>query len=162
MNYRSIAALLFLLFAAFAIQAQKIDKNEEALRKVINQMTGAQAAYDSATLDRIYTADFIEISPVGEYDPREKVLSFYNAAEKAKSSGININIEEKYRSIRFYGDTAVAIAELAYLISKDGNQMPPRKMMITLVAHKANGTWKIASVHYTGIRPPTSTAAKPN
>lgn len=162
MNVRFAAALFLLLFAGVSIQAQKTAKDEEAFRTVINQMTDAQATYDSAVLDRIYSADFVEISPIGEFDPREKVLTFYTPEAMAKSGGVSINIEEHYRSIRMYGDTAVAIAELTFEMSKSGTSLPSRKMMITVVGRKEKGTWKIASVQYTGIRPPAATSAKPD
>ncbi len=155
-------ALLFLLilFAAFTAAAQNNAKDEAALKTLVDQLTTAQAEYDPAALDRIFTADYIEISPAGEFDPREKVLTFYTPEWKAKSGGMTINIEEKYPSIRIYGPTAVVITEMVYTLTKDGQTRPGPKIMATIVARKEKGGWKIASAQYTGIRPPN--APKPS
>ena len=156
MTHKYLTILAFLLTSTFLVQAQS--KDEAAIRTAIDGMTMAQSAYDAATLDRLFTSDYIEISPVGEFDPRAKVLTFYTSAEKEKSAGVSINVAEDFRSIRVYGDTAIAIVELTFTMSKDGKTAPPRKMMATAVLRKERGNWKIASMPYTGIRPP---AARP-
>jgi len=153
----NFALLLFLILsAAFSAAAQTNSKDEGDLKKLVDQLTKAQADYDPATLDRLFTADYIEISPAGEFDPREKVLTFYTPEWKAKSGGMAISIEEKYPSIRVYGPTAVVITEMVYTLSKDGQSRPGPKIMATIVARKEKGIWKIASAQYTGIRPPNA------
>jgi len=151
MTFKYLAILALLLTSTFVAHAQ--NKDETAIRTAIDAMTTAQSAYDAAALDRLFTADYIEISPVGEFDPRAKVLTFYTPAEKEKAAGVNVDVAEDFRSIRIYDDTAVAIVELTFTMSKDGKTAPPRKMMATTVLRKERGNWKIASVQYTGIRP---------
>ncbi|MDI1241490.1 MAG: nuclear transport factor 2 family protein [bacterium] len=157
MTYKYPTILALLLASTFVVQAQS--KDETAIRTAIDAMTTAQSVYDAAALERLFTSDYIEISPVGEFDPRAKVLTFYTPAEKEKSADVSIDVAEDFRSIRVYGDTAVAIVELTFTMSKDGKTAPPRKMMATAVCRKERGDWKIASVQYTGIRPP---AAQPS
>ncbi|MEO5858360.1 MAG: nuclear transport factor 2 family protein [Pyrinomonadaceae bacterium] len=154
MTFKYLTILALLLTTTFVVQAQS--KDEAAIRSAIDAMTTAQSAYDAAALDRLFTADFIEISPVGEFDPRAKVLTYYTPAEKEKAAGVSVEVVEDFRSIRIYDDTAVAIVELTFMTSKDGKSAPPRKMMATSVLRKEHGTWKIASVQYTGIRPPAA------
>ncbi|MEQ1765717.1 MAG: nuclear transport factor 2 family protein [Pyrinomonadaceae bacterium] len=150
MTYKYLTILALLLTSTFVAHAQS--KDETAIRIAIDTMTTAQSAYDAAALDRLFTSDFIEISPIGEFDPRAKVLSFYTPTEKEKSGGFDIAVAEEFRSTRVYGDTAVAIVELTFAMSKDGKTMPARKMMATVVLRKERGSWKIASSQYTGIR----------
>lgn len=140
--------------------AQTRSGSVDAAKALIDRMTTAQAAYDPKTLDAIFTSDFIEISPAGEFDPRAKVLDFYNPENAAKAVGISVTVDEDIRSARFYGDTAVVIAELAFNMSRNGTVMPARKMMLTAVLRKEKKEWKIASAHYTAVRPPAP-AAKP-
>ena len=154
MTHKYLTILAFLLTSTFLVQAQS--KDEAAIRTAIDGMTTAQSAYDAAALDRLFTSDYIEISPVGEFDPRAKVLTFYTPAEKEKSAGVSINVAEDFRSIRVYGDTAISIVELTFTMSKDGKTAPPRKMMATAVLRKERENWKIASMQYTGIRPPAA------
>ena len=160
MRRNSVLLFLFMLPAALTAAAQNNAKDEAALKSLVDQLTTAQAEYDSAALDRLFTADYIEISPAGEFDPRSKVLTFYTPEWKAKNGGTTVSIEEKYPSIRIYGPTAVVIAEMSYTMSKDGQSRPGPKIMTTIVARKEKGSWKIASAQYTGIRPPAPT--KPN
>jgi len=143
-----------LIFSSLLISAQANAKDEAALKQLVDRMTTAQANYDAASLDKLFTADYIEISPVGEFDPRAKVMTFYTPDEKAKMGGTSVSVEEHFRSIRTYGETAIVIAEMVFTMSKDGGTRPGPKMMATLVARKEKGDWKIASTHYTGIRPP--------
>lgn len=153
MAIRSIFLFALIAFGSLAATAQN-DADTTALKAVIDRMTAAQIAYDADALDRVYTADFIEISPMGEFDIREKVLSFYKPDQKASSGGVNVDIAKDYRSVRTYGSTAVVIVEFTYTMSKDGKSMPPQKMMVTIVGRKERGNWKVASAQYTGIRPP--------
>ena len=157
MHFKFSFAIALFLFSFAVASAQKQDKDETALKAVLHELSEAQSAYDAARLDRIFTADYIEISPIGEFDPRAKVLTFYTPEAKTKD-GVEIKTTQDYRSIRNYGDTAIVIAELSFTMKKDGVAVPPRKMMLTAVCRKERGLWKIASAQYTGVRPP---AVKP-
>jgi uncharacterized protein (TIGR02246 family) len=136
--------------------AQKDDRDEKAIVNLIKGMTDAQLKYDAAALDKLLTSDYIEISPLGEFDPREKVLGFYtpeaNPGEKFKAS-----VEAVELNLRRYDKIAVMIARFNYTITSDGKPIPPRSMRVTFVCRKEKGVWKIASAHFTGIRPPQST-----
>jgi uncharacterized protein (TIGR02246 family) len=148
-----LKVLVFLLLLS-SVSAFAQTKEDEALKSLVKQLTDAQAAYDAAALDKIFTADYIEISPVGEFDPREKVLGFYKPELKPPADKMTAATEATDFSIRVYDKFAVVIARLNYTITSDGKQMPPRSMRATFVCRKEKGAWKIASAQYTGIRPP--------
>lgn len=158
MKAKLVLLSLFALFISATASSAQTESN--AAKALIDRMTTAQAAYDPKTLDAIFTADFIEISPAGEFDPRAKVLDFYKPENAAKAAGISVTVDEDLRSARFYGDTAVVIAELTFNMSRNGTAMPARKMMLTAVLRKEKKEWKIASAQYTAVRPPAP-AAKP-
>lgn len=147
-----IFIFLLLLSGVPAVFAQT--KNDEALKSLVKQMTAAQAAYDAAALDKILTADYIEISPVGEFDSREKVLGFYKPELKPPAKKMTAMTEATDFSIRSYGQFAVVIMRLNYTITSEGKPLPPRSMRATLVCRKEKSVWKIASAQYTGIRSP--------
>jgi len=152
MIFKYLAALAIFLTLAFVVHAQKKTNDETAIRRAINAMTTAQLAYDAAALDRLFTDDYIEISPAGEFDPRAKVLTFYTPTEKQKAAGLSVDVKEDFRSIRVYGDTAVAIVELTFSMAKDEKPLPARKMVAMAVCRREHRDWKVASVQYTGIR----------
>lgn len=143
---------LVLLLSGVSVFAQS--KDEAALQSLVRQMTDAQQNYQPDVLDKILTADYIEISPVGEFDPREKVLGFYKPELKPPAGKVTATVEVTEFSIRVYGKFAVVIARLNYAITSDGKPMPPRGIRATYVCKKEKSAWKIASAQYTGIRPP--------
>ena len=99
MKFKVIVFTVLSLASFSSFVAQSVTKDDVALKSLIKQMTDAQIAYDAATLDKIFTADYIEISPVGEVDPRQKVLGFYNAEAKL-AAGMPPKLELTDYSIR--------------------------------------------------------------
>ncbi len=143
---------LIILFCTLPVIAQNTD--EQALKSLIKTMTDAQTNFDASTLDAIFTPDYIEVSPFGEFDPREKVLGFYKPELKPPADKMSTALQIDEYSIRVYEKTAVVIAKLTYSITAEGKAMPPRSMRVTLVCLRGKSGWKIASAQYTGIRPP--------
>jgi ketosteroid isomerase-like protein len=133
--------------------AQASAKDDAALKASVRQVLDAQISYDAQKLDSLYTADYIEISPVGEFDPRHKVLSFY-AADKKPPQTMKVSVEDTEYSIRNYGKSAIVIVRLNYTMTMDGKSAPPRGMRATYLMQKEKGSWKVASAQFTGIRPP--------
>ncbi len=153
-------ALLFLSLLLFTIPAAAQSSDQRSLEAVVRSMADAQIAYDAAKLDAIFTKDYIEISPVGEFDTRDKVLGFYKPELKPPADKMSTAIAIDEYSTRVYGKTAVVIARLTYNITANGKQMPPRSMRVMVVGKKEGSGWKIASAQYTGIRPPQTAQPK--
>jgi ketosteroid isomerase-like protein len=145
--------LLLLIFSCTCAFAQT-QKDEAKLTALVKQMTGAQMNYQPDALDKIFASDYIEISPVGEFDPREKVLGFYKPEMKPDASKMTASVEATDFSIRNYDKFAIVIARLNFTRTVEGKTLPPISMRATIVCRKEKGEWKIASVQYTGIRPP--------
>lgn len=146
---------LILLLSSVSVFAQT--KDDDALESLVRKMTDAQTKFEPQTLDKIFTADYIEISPIGEFDSREKVLGFYKPEMKPPAEKMSVNLVADEFSIRNYGSFAVVITRLNYTMISGGKSLPPRSMRATLVCKKEKNLWKIASAQYTGIRPPQNT-----
>ena len=142
--------VFLLLLSSVSVFSQT--KEDDALKSLVKQFTEAQASYDAAALDKILTADYIEISPAGEFDPREKVLGFYKPELKPPADKMTPTTETTDFSIRVYDKFAVVIARFNYTIVSEGKPLPPRSIRATIVCRKEKGAWKIASAQYTGIR----------
>jgi len=153
MKLKLISAALFTLILAAITFGQAESKDDAALKSLTKKMTDAQMAYDPGTLDKIFTADYIEISPLGEFDRREKVLGFYKPEEKPDAGKMSVSLDIADFSIRNYGGFAIVIAEFDYSMVMEGKPTPPRKLRAMIVCRKDKAEWKIASVQYTGIRP---------
>lgn len=141
-----------MLLSSVSVFAQS--KQDESLKALIRQFTDAQQNYQPDVLDKILTADYIEISPAGEFDPREKVLGFYKPELKPPAEKMTAKTDVSDFSIRNYGKFAIVIATFNYTITSEGKQLPPRGIRSTIVCRKDKKDWKIASAQYTGIRPP--------
>lgn len=140
--------------AVLTASAQNTDKDDAELRSLVKRMTEAQINFKPNVLDDIFTPDYIEISPIGEFDERTKVLGFYKPEQKPGPAGPSTTVEADEFSIRKYGDFAIVITRMNFVITVDGKPVPPRSMRAMLVCRKLGGQWKIASVQYTGIRTP--------
>lgn len=158
MKFKVFIFVLVLILTSSAAFAQT--KDDEALKSLVKQMTDAQSAYNTDALDKIFTADYIEISPVGEFDTREKVLGFYKPELKPPAGKMSATTEAAEFSIRNYDKFAIVITRLNYTITSDGKTLPPRSIRAMIVCRKEKGTWKIASAQYTGIRPPQTQPVK--
>ncbi len=143
--------LVLILGTSLAI-AQSPNKDEQAVKARIKQVTDAQLAYDAAALDKIFASDYIEISPLGEFDPRDKVLGFYTPETKAAASKLSASLDITDYSIRSYDKFAIVIARFNFAMVNDLKPLPPRSMRVTFVLRKEKGAWMIASAQYTGIR----------
>jgi len=141
----TIAAFAFTLAAPAAALAADEDA---ALISLVQQHVKAQADFNVPALTALTADNYVEVSPLGDVDTREKVLAFY-AADKKTAAPV-ITLEEPL--IRVSGDTAVLIAKLAMTISASGQQRPVA-LRASYVAQKEGGAWKLLSAHYSGIAP---------
>jgi len=151
----SIIAILTVTFSASAQKQSKQSKDDPALTLLVQQMTDAQSKFDPVTLERIYASDFIEISPVGEVDPREKTIGFYKPEANPERGKTTTSVTTDDFLIRLYDNFAVVIARITFVqVGNEPSARPPFSVRVMLVCRKEKGTWKINSAQYTGIRPP--------
>jgi uncharacterized protein (TIGR02246 family) len=152
-----VALVLFLPLVG--VQAQP--DSDTALRTLVRQLVDAQAGYDAAALDRLLTADYVEVSPLGEVDARDRVLGFYRPELKPPPEKMTASMDVTDFSQRTYGDTAVVIVRIDATITSDGKQLPPRSLRATFVCRRVAGGWRMASAQYTTIRPAQGAAKRP-
>lgn len=135
--------------AAAAAQPGAESQASNALVRIVEEFTRAQQAFDAGKLAGLTTPDYLEISPVGEVDSREKMLAVY--APDKKSAAPELAMSDV--TVRIFGDAAVLIARIAYTMQSPGQPVRTAALRASFVARRVSGDWKIASAHYTGIRP---------
>lgn len=118
------------------------------LVSLVERHAQAQSAFDQPTLRATTAENYVEISPVGEVDSREKMLSFY--APELKRPAPQVQVDEP--AVRIMGDTALVSARLSYTMNQDG---ATRKFAMRggYVARLVGQQWLLVSAQYTGIRP---------
>ncbi|HJV21510.1 MAG TPA: nuclear transport factor 2 family protein [Holophagaceae bacterium] len=120
-----------------------------ALVDLARRHTEAQRVHDPATLTRTTAEAFVEVSPVGDVDSREKMLGFYGPGTAGPTP--EIALEEPV--VRVFGDTGLVIARMAVTLKTPEGGSVARALRVTFVARRLEGTWKLVSTQYTGIRP---------
>lgn len=146
----TFAAILIAVFALASLA--QTSKDDALVKATVRKLIDAQIAYDVKVLDSLLTADYIEISPLGEFDPRDKMLGFY-APEQRPKVDMKVSVEDTEYSIRVRDKHAIVIARLNYAVTVDGKPAPPRSLRATYLMEKQKSGWKIASAQYTGVRP---------
>jgi ketosteroid isomerase-like protein len=116
---------------------------------LIHRHVDAQREFDVATLQAVTADNYVEVSPAGEVDSRDKMLSFYDPAQRRPAPAVRVDEP----TVRTVDQTAIVIARLTYTMNADG-QARSFAMRASYVASKFDGKWKLVSAHYTGIRPP--------
>lgn len=137
-------AILLAGLAAAAAQGAPASQDVETL---VQRFTAAQSGFDPATLKSLTADNYIEISPLGDIDPREKMLSFY--VKKDDKPRPAILVDEL--STRVLGDSAVTIARVSYSMMA-GGQSRTFSLRSVFVAAKQGKEWKLVSAQYTPIR----------
>jgi uncharacterized protein (TIGR02246 family) len=146
--------LVFLgcLLSVIPLSAQAGNTASGDVTALIQRFIKAQQTFDPATLKQCTTDNYFEVSPLGELDKRDDVLGFYDPAHRVEVPSASISDE----NLRTFGDTAVDIVIIQYTVAEAGKAAHDVRIRATFVAVRQQGAWKLASAHYTNIRPPAA------
>lgn len=143
-----LQSALVLCSCAVMPMAPAADDPTKPVTDLIQRFTEAQGKMDAPTLKALTAENYIEVSPLGEVDPRDKMLTFYVKDEKRPPTALTL--EEV--TPRLIGNTAIVIAKVSYNSMVEG-QSRTFSLRTTFVAQKVSNEWKMVSVQYTPIRP---------
>jgi ketosteroid isomerase-like protein len=145
---------LVLILTVFTFSGAAQTKQEAEVINIARQAVEAQQNYDPATLEKLYASDYIEISPKGEIDPREKAIGFYKVADVEKEKARTPKYILDDFKVRHYGKFALIISRFS-IASKTASERPPTNVGLVLYAmRKEKGDWKIYSAQFTPFPPP--------
>lgn len=128
-------------------------KNDEVIA-VVKKAAMAQESYDPVTLDKVYASDYVEISPKGEIDEREKAIGFYKVEDPAKMSSQTPRYILDDIKVRHYGKFAIVISKLSFGSKTDAQKPAMTLGIVTYALRKEKGEWKIYSAQFTPFPPP--------
>ncbi|NGZ84638.1 nuclear transport factor 2 family protein [Duganella aceris] len=147
-DVRKLLLIMVVAVASAAVQAE--ESPQQALLQLVQSYSDAQIGFEPQKIDAVVTRDFIEVSPAGEVDPREKVLGFYEPSRKKGDPQRFIASEPV---VRVFGNAASVIVNLTGSATVNGEKRS-FSFRAGYLAVKEGGQWKLASAQYTGIRPP--------
>ena len=133
-------ALAFGLFALGRAAAQP--PQQQALTELVHSFEEARHDFDLLTITRLVASDYVEVSPLGEVDPRDRMLGFYVPAKKVPAPPMALS----ELAVRSFGDSAAVLGKLTYTVPGH-----PLELRVTYLAHREVSGWKLVSVQYTGI-----------
>jgi uncharacterized protein DUF4440 len=128
--------------------AEQTPRPQVFIEVLLNTLIESQRTFDVRQLDEVLAPDYVEISPLGEVDPRDKVMSFYAPDKKVADPPAAVLDE---LSTRVYGETAVTIGRVTFQM-KGPDGAAARSMRCVFVTRIVNGKWKLVSTQYTPIR----------
>lgn len=158
-----VGALLGLTNASAQGQAMGSSADEEAIRKVVAEMTAGFNAHDAKAATSMYTADADLITARGERFRGtvefEKGLASILAtrAREAKHRTLNVSV----RFVRPDVALAHVTNELSGLIASDGQRPPPQQELSIRVLVREGQSWRVTAFHNTIVQPSTIPPAKP-
>ena len=141
-----LAALtLYLGFFSYVAHAQT--NTAEQAKSLVEQHVKAQLAFDVDALNQLTHSRYFEVSPVGELDAKEKMLSFY--AKKGNGPVPELQIADW--QVREWPATTIISTRLNYKMQL-GEQSRQFAMRATYVLCQEDARVKICSAQYTPIR----------
>jgi ketosteroid isomerase-like protein len=145
------AALLALAgpLALSAAPAAAQDQSDAPLIALVKDFVAAERDFDQKRLAALITADYAEVSPLGELDLHDAFLGFYAADKKQPSPPMMLGAP----LVRRYGDAASILTTLSFERPGPDGQPRTASIRVGFMAVKANGAWKLASAQYTPERP---------
>lgn len=135
------------VLAAFPALAAQPPPPEEALR----QYRQAEDGFDLPLLRQVLDPHFVEISPLGQVDEHDAVLSYYAPEKKVAAPPMTLDQIE----VRTSGTAATISARLRYAMA--GHDMALR---VGATARETPQGWILLSAQYTPI-PPAAPPATP-
>ncbi len=151
MPFRPMPFFLAASFAALpfvALAGDGASSPEEAAQRYFR----AEAQFDLGALKAVLDPQFVEISPLGEVDEHDKVLSFYAPEQKVAAPPMQF---EPY-AVRRHGDFAVLSTRATMTVKEQS-----RSMTVGLTARRDADGWKLLSAQYTVLRPKAAPPAAP-
>ena len=142
-----VAGLLIagMALTSHAVPAQEVSSaDSNGAAEVVQKFLDAQAHFDVPSLRALTAEQFVEISPLGEVDPREKMIGFYR--KDTPPAALIPLIDE--RQVRVFSDSALVTVRITFTINGQA-----RSLRSNFVAHKEGTQWKLVSAQHTPMRP---------
>jgi uncharacterized protein (TIGR02246 family) len=116
--------------------------NHEAdVKKFIDDFAAALSKNDAATLDKIFSDDYVLVTQTGDMVTKAQRLDAIKAGDLKFE-----NVVFKIEKVRSFGETAVAIAGSSGKTTNKGKESTAN-YRVTLVLNKTKDGWRIVSAH---------------
>lgn len=130
---------------ALAAQVAAEGRIVELVRAFVN----AQHDFDLDRIKALTSDDYVEISPLGDVDPRDKMLGYYAPDKKVSAPAIKLG----EATVTMVGDRgAIILTTVSYDIAVPGQPMRTTSLRAVFAAERMGNVWKLVSAQYTPVR----------
>lgn len=136
--------------AASVVSFAQAPAAEDHVLQSLTTLVNAQVGFDQKAMDAVLAPDYVEVSPVGDVDARDKVIGFYAADQKPSGPAGRAALDEV--TTRVYGDMAVTIARLTFTMTTPDGKAVSRAMRAVFVTRRGPARWLVVSSQFTPIR----------
>jgi hypothetical protein len=143
------ATLMALAPASPAFAKPASDSDAASLVKVIEAFGAAQGSFDQAALTRLTTTDYVEVSPIGDVDLRDRMIGFYAPDKKRPAPTIVVSDP----LVRNGTGGTLVIVRLAFRAPGAAADARLMEMRGSFLLRRIGSEWKIAFAQYTPRRP---------
>ena len=142
------AMALAVLAGAGGAMAAPPAADDAAMLNVVEAFGRARLAYDPPAIAATITADYVEVSPVGDIDLRDAMLGFY--APDRRRPAPPMTTDE--RSVRRQGDSGIVLARVTYRMPGPDGAVRDRSLRVGYMLRRERGGWRIAATQATPMR----------
>lgn len=130
-------------------------QDEEAIRRIVAEMTEAFNGHDAKAATTMYTpdADFVSVrgeTGLGVAEAEKRLTAIF--ATRAREATLK-TLDVRVRFIRSDVALVHVTNELSGLVTASGQKLPPHQELSLRVFVKDDGVWRVASFHNTMIQP---------
>lgn len=150
-----IAAIASTMIASLPASAQPPSSaaleaaKDKPMLAVPEQYLAAQRDFDAASLAVLTDRDFVEISPVGEIDPRAKMLGFYTPDKKSPAPPMRFERIHAWKD----GASGSVIGKIIYSFAAPDGTTRTSELTAAFQLRKVQRQWKLITAQYTPVRP---------
>ncbi len=135
-------------------------QDEEAIRRIVAEMTDGFNRHDARAATRMYApdADFVSVrgeAAAGSMEIEEKLAAIF--ATRA-GGAVLTTLDVKVRFVRPDVALVHVLNELGGLVALNGKKLPAHRELSIRVFVKDDGAWRVAAFHNTMQRPFESAA----
>ena len=120
-----------------------MNKVEQNVLRLEEELTQIESRLDVAALDRIYADDIMVTAPIGICVDKSAVM---DEVRRAAAQAVVGRYDKDDLKVRAYGDTAVSSYRMTAWATVESKEIK-RSLCITNVWMKRNGDWQIVARH---------------
>lgn len=156
-NIISFLSILFILMAVGCQQTVDIEKEKEAIIKVINAETEAYVNYDFETLAKTHMHDSLSLRLTAGTDSYvflegwDKVAAYIKASLEGEEvhENRNVDVEKSNYRIRVYPQSAWVVCDEKWIYRFETDTVEINSIQVRFM-EKIDGEWKIAFISMVG------------